>query len=382
MPGSILCTRLNALKLTALGLIMLFTAGCGGGSSSTTRGTSPTAQTRTRLAGLQNQQLRALSQSGVQPAALASARNGAFATSSTLTVGDTASGGGASAGASGSEGGAQIGALPLIGAFVTNVASVRPSTATALSRGAHRVRVRRHTRADGTDPNFYFDEYLGLWVVIQDTPSSSTFLLYLDEAKTQPAGSFQTTFSVSDAYPQTYESHYTIIAGALKGTHGDYVTVQNADNSGRSTYNDTYLDGWSDSGQSTWKADGSSSWSSRNDGPDHSYYTYQGVFKADGSGTNHTASSDGYVTDYLYRVDGSGSGRIQGPDPGLPATITWDIYGNTTIRYADGSSEFYPGWGFYGGTLVDDGTVSTDPGTTTGGGSGSTGNSATTNSKR
>ncbi|MCW3097325.1 MAG: hypothetical protein JWL77_2943 [Chthonomonadaceae bacterium] len=354
--GSILHSRRNALWIAAVGLVGLVTAGCGSGSSQNSRTAAPTALTRTRLASLQNQQLRALSQSGVQPASLAAARNGAFATTSTLLVGASpigvgAGGGGASAGSSGT----QVGALPLIGAFITNVASVRPTTAAtaaSASRAAHRTRVRRHTRADGTDPNFYFDDYLGLWVEIQDTATSSAFLLYLDEAKTQPAGSFQTTFSASDAFPQTYESHYTITAGALQGTHGDYMTVQNADNSGSSTYNDTYLDGWSDQGKSLWNADGSSTWSSRNDGPNHAFYSYQGSFKADGSGTNHTESSDSYVTDYLYNADGSGSGRIQGPDPGLPATITWDIYGNTTIHYADGSIEYDPGWGFYGGALV------------------------------
>ena len=353
---NILYTRRNALRLAAVGLTAFAAAGCGGGSSST-RSAAPTAQTRTRLASLQNQHLRALSQSGVQPASLATARNGAFAAAPTLLVGSAPSGAGASAGGVSAGSGMQIGALPLIGAFITNVASVRPPVggAAGSGRAAHRVRDSRHTRDGGTDPNFYFDDYLGLWVAVQNTAVSSSFLLFLDEAKTQPAGTFQTTFSASDAFPQTYASHYTITAGALSGTHGDYVTVQNADNSGKSTYNNTYLDGWSDKGQSSWSADGSSSWSSRSDGPNHAFYSYQGSFKADGSGANHTESSDSYITDYLYKAEGSGSGRIQGPDPGLPATITWDIYGNTTVRYADGSTEYYPGWGFYGGSLVGTG---------------------------
>lgn len=380
MPVRMLHSCRRALQFAAVGLAVLATVGCGGGSSSSTR-SAPTAQTRSRLASLQNQQLRALSQSGVQTQALASARNGAFASTATLTVGGDASGGGAGSAAPGAgNGGTQIGALPLIGAFITNVATVRPTgTAMAASlkgraSAAHRTRTRRHTREDGTNPNFYFDDYLGLWVAIQDAATSSSFLLYLDEAKTQPAGSFQTTFSANEAFPQTYESHYSITAGALKGTHGDYVTVQNADNSGTSTYNDTYLDGWSDKGKSAWNADGSSTWSSRSDGPNNTFYSYQGSFKADGSGANHTASSDGYVTDYVYNADGSSSGRIQGHDPGLPAIITCDIYGNTTIHYADGSVEYYPGWGFFGGGLVasdgttsDSGTGSTGAGTISGG---------------
>lgn len=377
MLGNTLRLRRRALRLTAVGFAALIAAGCGGGSSSTTRASSPTQQTRSRLASLQNHQLRALSQSGVQPAALASARNSAFSSAPTMTVGAGTSGVGVTAGAGGgagsSMGGAQIGSLPLIGAFITNVVSARPATATA-ARAAHRARTHHATRDSGADPDFYFDDYLGLWVEETDTATSFTFLLYLDEAKTQPAGSLQTSFSASDAFPQTYESHYNITAGTLQGTHGDYVTVQNADYSGSSTYNDTYQDGWSDSGKSAWNADGSSSWTSRSDGPNQTFYTDSGAFKADGSGTDHSASSDGYITDYVYHADGSGSGRIQGPDPGLPATMTWDIYGNTTIRYADGSVEYNPGWGYSDGVLVGDGVTST-----TGASSGGT---ATTQSRR
>ena len=372
--GSILPLRGNALPMAAaIGLAVFFTAGCGGGSAPSTRSAGPTAQTRTRLASLQNQQLRALSQSGVQPASLAAARNGAFAAASTLLVGSAPAGVGAASGGASLSSGAQVAALPLIGAFITNVASVRPGagTGSVSGRAARRARVRRSTRADGTNPSFYFDDYLGLWVQVQDTASASDFLLFLDEAKTQPAGSFHTAFSISSAFPQTYASHYTITAGALNGTHGDYVTVQNADTSGQSTYNDTYLDGWSDQGQSKWNADGSSAWSSRSDGPGHAFYSYQGSFKADGSGTNHTESSDSYITDCLYKADGSGSGRIQGPDPGLPATIAWDVYGDTTIRYADGSVEYYPGWGFNGGAITGTNAGPVGTGTTSSGGTSS-----------
>ena len=49
-------------------------------------------------------------------------------------------------------------------------------------------------------------------------------------------------------------------------------------------------------------------------------------------------SSDGYTSDYTYRSDGSGFARINGPAPGLPATIVWDTFGNTTITYADGTN--------------------------------------------
>lgn len=357
MPRTLLSRR-RAMWLAALGLSAIFAPGCGGGSSAPTRSSAPTDQTRTRLASLQNQQLRALSQSGVQPASFASARNSGFANASTMLVGGSSSAGGANI--PGGSNGAMISSFPLIGAFISNVAIVRPVSAGSVAAGSGRraaYRTRRHTREEGADPNFYFDEFLGLWVQIQDAPTSSDYLLFVDQAKKQAAGSFHTVFPATDTFPQTFESHYAITAGALQGTHGDYVTVQNDASSGRSDYNNAYGDGWSDRGHSEWKADGASTWNSRTEGPNGAFYTYRGAFKADGSGTNHTEASDGYVTDYTYNADGSGSGRIQGPAPGLPATLTWDIFGDTTIHYADGTTEHYSGWGFVGGSLVGvDGT--------------------------
>ena len=58
-----------------------------------------------------------------------------------------------------------------------------------------------------------------------------------------------------------------------------------------------------------------------------------------------------------------GHGKITGPDPGLPVTISWDAYGNTTIVYADGSTEHIAGWGSDNGGGYGDGggVISVDP---------------------
>ena len=71
-----------------------------------------------------------------------------------------------------------------------------------------------------------------------------------------------------------------------------------------------------------------------------------GTFHGDGSGATHTDDSAGYVADFTYNADGSGRGRVTGPIAGLPAIIVWDARGNTTITYADGTSDFIPGWGY------------------------------------
>jgi hypothetical protein len=81
------------------------------------------------------------------------------------------------------------------------------------------------------------------------------------------------------------------------------------------------------------------------DGANNEWSEGAGSFRADGSGGTWLSSSDGYKSDYRYNADGSGHGRITGPDPGLPVSISWDAFGNTMIVYADGTVEHVSGWG-------------------------------------
>ena len=354
--------RFRPLVGIVLGLIALFTVGCGGGgSANAVGGSSPTQQTRSAMTQLQRNMLRSLAQSGVQSASAASIRNGV---------------GGAADGVTATNGGGTASSVPMLGAFIHNVAAATP---------AHRAARRHHPRttrdvndgSDGSDGStgsgvsggsgggsglgsgnsFYYDEWLGLWVDYTEAATQTTYTFYEDQGKTKPAGSNVTTFPADwNTYPQVYASIYTFTAGFLKGTHGSYQTTQKADNSGSSRYDDTYSDGWSDSGTSDWSATGDSNCQSRSDGPNKAYYLFKASFKSDGSGTTHTEGSDGFISDYSYHADGSGSGRISGPLAGLPATITWDAFGNTTIRYADGTVETYNGWGY------DDGTTSSGDG--------------------
>ena len=162
--------------------------------------------------------------------------------------------------------------------------------------------------------------------------------MYVDQAKTQPAGSIVTLWPADyTVYPQTYQSTYSFTAGYSAGSQGASLNVTNADGSSTASYSDTYSDGSKDKGTSTQTASGDYTWTGRTDAADGSWTTVSGTFRSDGSGGTHLTMSDGYVADYVYNADGSGHGRITGPDPGLPVTITYDLYGNTTITYADGS---------------------------------------------
>jgi hypothetical protein len=208
---------------------------------------------------------------------------------------------------------------------------------------------------DGDDPYvpapaFYFDQYLGLWVQTEYSAAESKYLLFEDEAKTKPAGSIVTTQPADwRVFPQTYSSRYEFTAGYLKGARGSYDNVLNADYSGRSSYENVFADGGKNRGESTHTSAGDFTYFDRAEFADGYWTESRGTFRANGSGGTRTESSDGYQTDYTFNADGSGRGTIKGSLPGLPATVTWDARGNTTIRYADGTTERIPGWGGIGG---------------------------------
>lgn len=262
----------------------------------------------------------------------------------------------------------------MVGAFLKNVAAAPPvaraariSRMVAAARRAGRAIAEPGPLPPVPAPTFYYDDYLGLWVQVVEGTDSSSYLLYQDEAQTEPAGSIVTRWPADwSTYPQVYSSSYSFTAGFLAGSHGDSLDTTNADGSGASSYEDIYSDGSSDKGSSTWSVSGASSWSSRSDMSDGSWFECSGSFAADGSGKTHEKSSDGYAADYVYNPDGSGSALISGPDPGLPAKIVWDVYGNETITWADGTVETIPAW--YGYATSGSGGIGT-----AGGGSGSGG---------
>ncbi|HVK03230.1 MAG TPA: hypothetical protein VM490_07125, partial [Armatimonadaceae bacterium] len=276
------------------------------------------------------------------------------------SVGKTSGGGGAA-------GGAGLTGAPMLGAFLRNVAAVPPATRSAhIAAQAGASASRRFDDPGSSDPGVplppdvfpteptepvvYFDYYLGLWVKVEYLTGGATYSLYSDEALTEPAGNIATTEPSNwESYPLVWRSEYAFRAGYLAGAHGRSESSTNRDGSGSQSYENTYADGGSDEGRSAWTARGDYTWTSRTDFTGGAWTTGSGSFRADGGGGTRWETSEGYKGDYTYNADGSGRARITGPDPGLPVTITWDAYGNTTIVYADGSIERIPGWGYYGG---------------------------------
>lgn len=259
--------------------------------------------------------------------------------------------------------------LPFIGAFMMNVVTRHAGRPNLVAKRAVRTR---------EEVDFYYDDYLALWVSIDTTVENYGYYLFEDQEKTKPAGKFTSTYPTDpNIFPQVYSSEYSITAGVLKGSGGHYETSINSDGSGTSSYSNNLVGIYSDHGSSTWNIDGSSTWTAHSQGSDGSTSDYSGEFSM--GGTGHTLSSDstGHSNEYYYNPDGTGHGTIKGPEPGLPATIEWDNTGTITITWADGTKEVItPSW-VEGNTETpppgSDGTSGGGGGTSNGGGSSSGG---------
>ncbi|GDX40842.1 hypothetical protein LBMAG21_11340 [Armatimonadota bacterium] len=369
--------RVSILLTATMAVSILWaTAGCSGGGSAFN---TPSNQSRSTLRNLIGHQERALAQGGAQiaptnggggggqpPGGGASIRPGIFGI--LLGHGSFVGGIGIATGVGVTEptgrgtSAQKVTHYPFIGNFVHRL-TARQKRQSSLGRSSR-------TREAG---DFYFDEYLALWVDITYTDTSYSVFLYEDQEKAKPAGHLISAYPGADApFPQIYRSDFEVTAGQLKGAHGYYNTTINQDYSSQSSYESSFPDGTHSKGQSTWTSDGESKWSDRTDGAGSYFYQTTGQFHADGSG--HTVSSDstGYSQEYTYNTDGSGSALIQGPDPGLPAKIVWDNTGKVTITWADGTVEVWnPNTGNGDGTGNSGGTT---------GGSGGSGGGGTTTS--
>ncbi|MGC4043713.1 MAG: hypothetical protein QM758_07895 [Armatimonas sp.] len=219
------------------------------------------------------------------------------------------------------------------------------------------------TRAEG---GVYFDGYLRLWAKKTQTDTDTTteirYDFYVDEALTQPGGFVSSlqpkwndwVYPVDDlspnggpivppiqqpTFPIVYRTTYQFTEGTLKGSNGLSENITNSDYSYDSRYENNYADGWKDKGNNHSDRDGST-WFARIDTPEGKYAEGAGSFRS-GIGGSRLESSDGYKADYQFTSSGSGHGKIEGTDPGLPVTVSWDMSGNVLVKYADGTTESF-----------------------------------------
>lgn len=196
------------------------------------------------------------------------------------------------------------------------------------------------------EPGFYYDEWLGLWVFVHGSDTSSKFELFEDQEQTKPAGTIISTWPADPTlYPQRHTYDYNIEAGFMAGSHGTTEILFQSETKGRMTYEHTWAGGWTSEGTAEW--DGKQyTWTNRSKEADGFWSRDSGTFSEDGSGTVESENSWGYRSRFTYNADGSGKGVIEGPDDGLPAVITWDSEGNVRIVWPDGTVEEYNWYGW------------------------------------
>lgn len=207
-------------------------------------------------------------------------------------------------------------------------------------------KVDRTANARGTaasrDGEFFYDEYLRLWVleVYEETETTFTYgdRYFEDEAQTIDAGHELTSGSMVGITPEFYEEDRLFLAGELAGEW------------------DKFRIEWDGSGGGIEVGSGNI--------PGYGHYSYSGAFSEGGEGgwteridyvngtwqvytVHQTASfeldltietSEGIVFWLSFSADGSGHGTITGDSSLLPATIEWGTDGWATITWRDGTT--------------------------------------------
>ena len=195
----------------------------------------------------------------------------------------------------------------------------------------------------GGDAPDYFDDYLQLYVHSEFTATSFTTTYFEDAAHTLPAGQSTTTFDFTSG--QSIHLTISITKGPFAGTSGKFDQVF-TDTSFESSYDNSnpvdgrYYGSFSGTMGLTTTCTGESHYIAISGyRQDQSY-----VYRPDGSSEYVASDSDGYKSVFDFNADGSGHGKIEGPDPGLPANVKWDKTGTGTITWADGSETPFQFW--------------------------------------
>jgi hypothetical protein len=189
-----------------------------------------------------------------------------------------------------------------------------------------------------------YEPALQLWMSASASGSTLTESIFLDKAETQPAGS--ATFTL-DAATKTLTGTFNITGGPESGLNGTFSqTVTKNGTTG--TYSFTLPNGTSVScsftvtlsavgvptgtgSETITEADGYSE-------------TAVVVYHSDGSTTIKAADSNGYKSTVNITADGSGSGTLSGPDPGLPAVVVWNSAGTGTVTFANFITLSFTNW--------------------------------------
>ena len=190
----------------------------------------------------------------------------------------------------------------------------------------------------------YYSNLLQLWVVFGVSGSSFTETFYQNQAETQPAGTASYTLNIAT---QTLSGAINITQGPFSGLTGTY--SQTASLQGTTgTYEFTLPSGDSVQCQFQLKigTGGKPSGTATETVTLPNGYSEQSTttYESNGSFKVIASDSNGYQSTFNFASDHSGTGTINGPDPGLPAKAMWDSTGTGKVTFADGLVISFVNW--------------------------------------
>jgi hypothetical protein len=190
-----------------------------------------------------------------------------------------------------------------------------------------------------------YDSRLGLWVVTKITLTTYTRTFYQDKAETEPAGSAVYTLDVST---ETLSGNISITAGKDAGLTGSYTATKNGSTiTGNESL--TLPSGTTIVSQFTITLSGASSSGTATETVTEAggYSETSTIVRNSNQTFKITASdSNGYSSTLNFNADYSGTGTVNGPFPGLPATVVWNSVGTGTVTFAGGITLNFTNWQF------------------------------------
>jgi len=191
----------------------------------------------------------------------------------------------------------------------------------------------------------FYSSRLQLWVVESVSGTTFTETFYQDQAETEPAGSATYTLNLST---KTLSGAISITEGPYAGLSGTYSQAV-VSNGTAGNYQFTLPSGTTVSSQFTVVVVGINVTGSGTE-----TITQPGGYSETAAVTynaNHTikivaSDTNGYSGTFNVAADYSGTGTINGPDPGLPAKVVWNSGGTGTVTFSDGLTLNFTDWQF------------------------------------
>jgi len=196
----------------------------------------------------------------------------------------------------------------------------------------------------------FFDSALGLWATVRLGSSDFYEALYEDESTTVPAGDLN--YATVDI-TQSQSGSISVTLGRCAGLTGTFnQALQPNGYNGNINYSIPNVSSVVSTFTLNLSGSGVLTGTSTNAVALQSGYTQNEkiVNNADGSLTVTTSDGNSCQSVFNFAADLSGTGKITGSDPGLPAVVSWNSTGVGSVTYADGTAGSFSAWQLAGST--------------------------------